>query len=197
MTDGAWLSASGYHHCRLQAAKVWKTTHCHFITAYIIFHAHNTFEYKPQTYRKQFCIVCCLHYFNLVSQRTYFLANFLSDYMRCEVAQIPAPFTPTQCISVFTRKCYIGRSVYMPFEIAQIQSTFKTNILISLCDNCQEAISLESTQAMSPYHPRKVHHRSLFQRKQAYWTHWMVPLRTTAICCSWQPTITTHSTKLW
>ena len=65
-------TASGYHHCRLQAAKVWKTTHCHFITAYIIFHAHNTFEYKPQTYRKQFCIVCCLHYFNLVSQRTYF-----------------------------------------------------------------------------------------------------------------------------
>ena len=25
-------------------------------------------------------------------------------------------------------------------------------ILISLCDNCQEAISLETTQAMSPYH---------------------------------------------
>ena len=91
----------------------------------------------------------------------------------------------------------IGRSVYMRFEIAQIQSTFKTNILISLCENCQEAISLETTQAMSPYHPRKVHHRSLFQRKQAYWTHCMVPLRTTAICCSWQPTITTHSTKLW
>ena len=96
--------------------------------------------------------MCCLQYFNLVSQRTYFLANFLSDYMRCEVAQILAPFTPTQCISVFTRKCYIGRSVYMPFEIAQIQSTFKTNILISLCENCQEAISLETTQAMSPYH---------------------------------------------
>ena len=170
-------TASGYHHCRLQAAKVWKTTHCHFITAYIIFHAHNTFEYKPQTYRKQFCIVCCLQYFNLVSQRTYFLANFLSDYMRCEVAQIPAPFTPTQCISVFTRKCYICRSVYMRFEIAQIQSTFKTNILISLCDNCQEAISLETTQAMSPYHPRKVHHRSLFQRKQLYETHSRLALR--------------------
>ena len=51
-------------------------------------------------------------------------------------------------------------------------------ILISLCDNCQEAISLETTQAMSPYHPRRVHHRSLFQRKQFYWTHSMVPLRT-------------------
>ena len=142
--------------------------------------------------------VSCVAYTILIwSHSEHIFANFLSDYMRCEVAQIPAPFTPTQCISVFTRKCYICRSVYMRFEIAQIQSTFKTNILISLCDNCQEAISLESTQAMSPYHPRKVHHRSLFQRKQAYWTHWMVPLRTTAICCSWQPTITTHSTKLW
>ena len=153
-----------------------ETTHCHFITAYIIFHAHTTFEYKQQTYSKQFCMGCCLHYFNLVSQRTY-SGNFLSVYMRCEVAQIPAPFTPTQCIAVFTRKCYIGRSVYMRFKIAQIQSTFKTNILISLCENCQEAISLETTQAMSPYHPRKVHHRSLFQRKQLYGTHSRLALR--------------------
>ena len=50
-------------------------------------------------------------------------------------------------------------------------------ILISLCDNCQEAISLETTQAMSPYHPRKVHHRSLFQRKQLYGTHSRLALR--------------------
>ena len=64
-------TASGYHHCRLQAQKIWKTTHCHFITAYIIFHAHTTFEYKPQTYSKQFCIGCCLHYFNLAVSYTH------------------------------------------------------------------------------------------------------------------------------
>ena len=66
-------------------------------------------------------------------------------------------------------------------------------------ESTTEACSNESssTERTRWSHCEQIYHRSLFQRKQVYWTHSMVPLRTSAICCSWQPTITTHSTKLW
>ena len=122
----------------------------------------------------------------LFSQESATLADlFICDSRLHKYNQLSKPTFWSACVRIVRKP-----SLWKPLR--QCHHTTPGKSTTEACSN--ESSSTERTRGS---HCDQIYNKSLFQRKQAYWTHWMIPLRTTAICCSWQPTITTHSTKLW
>ena len=122
----------------------------------------------------------------LFSQGSATLADlFICDSRLHKYNQLSKPTFWSACVRIVRKP-----SLWKPLR--QCHHTTPGKSTTEVCSN--ESSSTERTRGS---HCDQIYNKSLFQRKQAYWTHWMIPLRTTAICCSWQPTMTTHSTKLW